>query len=133
MYQSASNDGSSRAWTSRAPLSGSHLYEPALYGVDYRRIPAAKIIRYTSRTKIPQCGPERVRYQDVAENAFYCNAGRFVAYDDERLFPQLAREFGDFTIALTLAHEWGHAVQDQAGLTGPTIASNAPYMQWCLL
>ena len=23
---------------------------------------------------------------------------------------------------LTLAHEWGHAVQDQAGLTGPTIA-----------
>jgi predicted metalloprotease len=95
---------------------------PVLYGVEYRRIPDAKIIAYTSKTKIPRCGPGRVRYKDVAENAFYCNAGKFVAYDDEGLFPQLEREFGDFTIALTLAHEWGHAVQDQAGLRGPTIA-----------
>jgi predicted metalloprotease len=95
---------------------------PALYGVDYRRIPASKIIAYTSTSKIPRCGPGPVRYKDVAQNAFYCNAGKFVAYDDENLFPQLDREFGDFTIALTLAHEWGHAVQDQAGLTGPTIA-----------
>jgi predicted metalloprotease len=95
---------------------------PALYGVPYRRIPAAKIIPYTSTSKIPRCGPGPVRYKDVAANAFYCTAGKFVAYDDEHLFPQLDREFGDFTIALTLAHEWGHAVQDQAGLTGPTIA-----------
>jgi predicted metalloprotease len=63
-----------------------------------------------------------VSYRDVEANAFYCNAGKFVAYDDENLFPQLEKNFGDFTIALTLAHEWGHAIQDQAGLTGPTIA-----------
>ena len=99
---------------------GSEL--PALYGVRYRRIPDAKVIPYTSTSKIPRCGQGRLRYRDVAENAFYCNAGKFLAYDDEGLFPQLDREFGDFTIALTLAHEWGHAVQDQAGLTGPTIA-----------
>ena len=99
---------------------GSEL--PALYGVEYRPIPAAKIIAYTSTSKIPRCGPGKVRYKDVAENAFYCNAGKFVAYDDENLFPQLDVEFGDFTIVLTLAHEWGHAVQDQAGLSGPTIA-----------
>jgi predicted metalloprotease len=95
---------------------------PALYGVVYHRIPASKIIPYTSTSKLPRCGPGPVRYKDVAANAFYCNAGKFVAYDDENLFPRLDREFGDFTIALTLAHEWGHAVQDQAGLTGPTIA-----------
>jgi predicted metalloprotease len=95
---------------------------PVLYGVTYRRIPASKIIPYTSTSRIPRCGPGPVRYKDVAQNAFYCNAGKFVAYDDENLFPQLDREFGDFTIALTLAHEWGHAVQDQAGLSGPTIA-----------
>ncbi|HEY3671829.1 MAG TPA: neutral zinc metallopeptidase [Acidimicrobiia bacterium] len=95
---------------------------PTLYGVRYRKIPASKIIAYTSTSKIPRCGPGRVSYKDVAENAFYCNAGKFVAYDDENLFPQLDEQFGDFTIALTLAHEWGHAVQDQAGLTGPTIA-----------
>jgi predicted metalloprotease len=95
---------------------------PELYGIRYRRIPAAKIIPYTSRSKVPRCGPGRVSYRDVEANAFYCNAGKFVAYDDENLFPQLERNFGDFTIALTLAHEWGHAVQDQARLTGPTIA-----------
>ena len=95
---------------------------PALYGVQYRKIPSSKIIPYTSKSKIPRCGPGKVSYKDVAENAFYCNAGKFVAYDDEKLFPQLDKAFGDFTIALTLAHEWGHAVQDQAGLTGPTIA-----------
>src|SRR6185436_5157018 len=95
---------------------------PALYGVEYRRIPAAKIIPYTSTSKLPRCGPGKVRYQDVAANAFYCSTGNFVAYDDENLFPQLDEEFGDFTIVLTLAHEWGHAIQDQAGLSGPTIA-----------
>ena len=63
-----------------------------------------------------------MRYRDVRSNAFYCNAGKYVAYDDENLFPQLEENFGDFTIALTLAHEWGHAIQDQAGLRGPTIA-----------
>ncbi|MDQ1430153.1 MAG: hypothetical protein QOF40_755 [Actinomycetota bacterium] len=95
---------------------------PEIYGVAYTRIPANRIVPYTSRSKVPRCGPGRVTYRDVAANAFYCNAGKFVAYDDENLFPQLEANFGDFTIALTLAHEWGHAIQDQAGLTGPTIA-----------
>jgi predicted metalloprotease len=95
---------------------------PAVYGVAYTRIPSSHIIAYTSTSKLPHCGPGKVRYRDVAANAFYCNAGKFLAYDDQNLFPQLAAKFGDFTIALTLAHEWGHAIQDQAGLTGPTIA-----------
>ena len=95
---------------------------PEIYGLEYRRIPAARIIPYTSTSKVPRCGPGKVRYRDVQSNAFYCNAGKFVAYDDENLFPQLEENFGDFTIALTLAHEWGHVVQDQAGLSGPTIA-----------
>jgi predicted metalloprotease len=95
---------------------------PELYDVRYRPLPADRIIPYTSTSKVPRCGPGRVSYRDVAANAFYCNAGKFVAYDDEHLFPELEANFGDFTIALTLAHEWGHAIQDQAGLSGPTIA-----------
>ena len=94
---------------------------PAIYGVRYTPIPASRIIPYTSTSKVPRCGPGKVSYKEVAANAFYCNAGRFVAYDDENLFPELNKNFGDFTIALTLAHEWGHAVQDQADVTGPTI------------
>jgi predicted metalloprotease len=95
---------------------------PDLYGVRYQRIADSKIIPHTSTSKLPRCGTGRVRYKDVEGNAFYCNAGKFVAYDDEQLFPQLAEQFGDFTIVVTLAHEWGHAVQDQAGLSGPTLA-----------
>jgi predicted metalloprotease len=95
---------------------------PVVYGIKYTRIPASHVIAYTSKSPIPQCGPKRVTYSDVESNAFYCNAGKFLAYDDEHLFPQLAATFGDFTVALTLAHEWGHAIQDQAGLAGPTIA-----------
>ena len=53
-------------------------------------------------------------YKDLADNAFYCTGGGFLAYDDEHLFPDLDEKWGDFTIALTLAHEWGHAIQDQA-------------------
>jgi predicted metalloprotease len=95
---------------------------PAVYGIAYTRIPPRRILPYTSRSKLPHCGRGKVSYRDLAANAFYCTAGKFIAYDDENLFPQLAANFGDFTIALTLAHEWGHAIQDQAGLTGPTIA-----------
>jgi predicted metalloprotease len=94
---------------------------PDVYGVRYRPIPAAKIIPYTSKTKVPQCGRTHATYKDIANNAFYCSGGGFLAYDDEHLFPDLDAKWGDFTIAITLAHEWGHAIQDQADVTGETI------------
>ena len=95
---------------------------PKVYGITYQPIPDSKVIAYTSKTRIPQCGGKHDTYADVAGNAFYCSIGKYVAYDDQELFPSLAKHFGDFTIALALAHEWGHAIQDQAGITGPTIA-----------
>ena len=94
---------------------------PQVYGIRYTPIPKPKVIAYTSKSRIPQCGTPRQTYDDVAMNAFYCSVGKFVAYDDEELLPYLAKQFGDFTIAMALAHEWGHAIQDQAGITGPTI------------
>ncbi len=94
---------------------------PEVYGIKYRPIPASKIIPYTSKTKVPQCGQGHATYRDIADNAFYCTGGGFLAYDDEHLFPDLDKKWGDFTIAITLAHEWGHAIQDQADVTGETI------------
>jgi predicted metalloprotease len=94
---------------------------PDVYGQAYRRIPASRIYPYTSTTKIPQCGTKHATYKDVKGNAFYCSLGAFVAYDDQTLFPDLYKKFGDFTLALALAHEWGHAIQDQTGTSGPTI------------
>ncbi|MEX2100149.1 MAG: hypothetical protein WEB19_01930 [Acidimicrobiia bacterium] len=94
---------------------------PDVYGIEYERIPPSKIIPYTSRSKVPQCGPRRATYRDLAGNAFYCSGRGFVAYDDENLFPLLDEKWGDFTIAITLAHEWGHAIQDQTDITGDAI------------
>ena len=52
---------------------------------------------------------------DVNGNAFYCLKSNFIAYDDVALMPHLAKTFGTFSVALVLAHEWGHAIQDRAG------------------
>lgn len=50
-------------------------------------------------------------YSDVEENAFYCDEGDFIVYDDAVLFPDFADEFGMSVTALVIAHEWGHAIQ----------------------
>lgn len=48
---------------------------------------------------------------DIRGNAFYCPAQDIVAWDRKGLFPQLQKQFGDFLVAMVLAHEWGHAIQ----------------------
>ena len=50
-------------------------------------------------------------YADVEDNAFYCDEGDFIVYDDALLFPDFADEFGMSVTALVIAHEWGHAIQ----------------------
>ena len=65
--------------------------------------------------KIPACQGHRTRYADVPGNAFYCLQSNFIAYDDVALMPRLAETFGTFSVALVLAHEWGHGIQDRAG------------------
>ena len=50
-------------------------------------------------------------YSFVEDNAFYCLEGDFIVYDDAKLFPEFANEFGPLVTAVILAHEWGHAIQ----------------------
>jgi predicted metalloprotease len=88
---------------------------PDLYGARYQRIPKHRIFAGRPGVKLPSCGGERVGYRDVADNAFYCVGDNFVAYDDKGLFPDLYADIGPFAVALVLAHEFGHAVQDRAG------------------
>ena len=75
---------------------------------------------YTSMSKVPPC-PGVSKYADVAANAFYCPAGDLVAWDDEKLIPGLRKQFGDFTIAIVMAHEIGHAVQTRVEFVGATV------------
>lgn len=87
---------------------------PKLYGKPYK--PVSEIIAAGPGSRLPKCSrDDSGRYDEVEGNAFYCLGGNFVVYDDAELFPQLYRDFGAFSIALVLAHEWGHAIQDRAG------------------
>ena len=89
---------------------------PDLYGARYQRVPKQRIIAGRPGVKLPSCQGERLSYRDVADNAFYCVRDNFVVYDDEHLFPDLYSDIGPFAVALVLAHEFGHAVQDRAGV-----------------
>ncbi len=88
---------------------------PELFGVPW--VPVSDAIPYRpSSGTFPSCGgftADRTFYED---RAFYCEAEDYVAWDDERLFPDLYAEIGDFAIGLILANEWGRAVQSRAGL-----------------
>jgi predicted metalloprotease len=51
---------------------------------------------------------------EIRGNAFYCPSRDVVAWDRINLFPQLKKNFGDFLIAMVLAHEWGHVIQTKS-------------------
>ena len=74
---------------------------------------------YTRSNPPPACGSSRATYQP---NAFYCPAGDFIAWDEEVLIPQLHSQYGPFLVAVVMAHEYGHAIQNRLHLQGlPTI------------
>ena len=74
---------------------------------------------YTRSNPPPACGQEPGTYQP---NAFYCPAGDFIAWDEEVLVPRLYSLYGPFLVAVVMAHEYGHAIQNRLHLQGlPTI------------
>lgn len=101
---------------------GSEL--PAVFGVEYD--PVSEFGPYfISQGDIPFCGGPLKR-EEFETNAFYCPIDDTVQWDAETLMAPLFQEFGNFTVALVLAHEWGHAVQARFGfdhVNQPTIVS----------
>ena len=74
---------------------------------------------YTRSNPPRACGQEPGTYQP---NAFYCPAGDFIAWDEEVLVPRLYSQYGPFLVAVVIAHEYGHAIQNRLHLQGlPTI------------
>ncbi len=96
---------------------------PTVYGGDFKPLSGGIFAAYPERTEpIPGCGTPQTTYADVEGNAFYCSDGDFMAYDDAELLPQLVSQLGQSAVAVVLAHEFGHAVQQRAGeFSQPTI------------
>ena len=91
---------------------------PKNYRIPYR--PLRGYFAYDSVTNPPDCG-SRMRYPDVAGNAFYCRAADYIAFDNEQLFPDLYAGFGDISLGMVLAHEMGHAVQTRTKTRLPSV------------
>ena len=49
-------------------------------------------------------------------NAAFCHDDETIGWDRGELLPALRKAYGDMGVTMVLAHEYGHAVQQQAGL-----------------
>jgi predicted metalloprotease len=92
-------------WTDTFPAVFDDRFEPIeggfhAYGPNTDRVP---------------CGSPPPSYEDIADNAFFCPVGDLIAWDTDRLIPDLRNEFGDFALGIVMAHEYGHVIQERAG------------------
>lgn len=101
-----------RFWTEALPETYSIEFEPVI-----RRVPYDP----NDADTLPECQGEIGPRDLYFDNAFYCQPDDYIAWDDRGLFPDLYDDFGDFTVGLVIAHEYGHAVQARADQDGPTI------------
>ena len=92
---------------------------PDVYGDRYD--PLRLFYAYAAKTRMPVCDNQQLPYLLIQNNAFYCRENDFIAWDDGQLFPDLQRDYGKFALALVLAHEWGHAIQQRAGTDEETV------------
>lgn len=91
---------------------------PKLYGSDYKPVAGGFFAVVPSSGKLPPCAESS---SDISGNAFYCATKDVVAWDSEKLLPELQSKFGDFVIPIVLAHEWGHAIQARSNFTARTV------------
>lgn len=91
-----------------------------LYGLTWD--PPDRYYEY-DRTGELTCGTNRL----VEDNAYYCPAADYVAYDISWFAGYTRRHPGDATTFLIMAHEWGHAAQQNWLESGGGDVWNPPY------
>ena len=96
-----------------------HETYPEVYGDEFQDL--AGFYPYGPGTEMPPCGPFDLAYEEIADNAFYCPDDDIIAWDEGSLMPQLNEDFGAFTVAIVIAHEYGHAAQARFGTPDRTV------------
>jgi predicted metalloprotease len=93
---------------------------PAVYGDEYEPVRGGffAIDAATDPRTLPCAVPD---IELVLYNAYYCPPDDAIAWDQEGLMPDLAAQYGDFTVAVVMAHEWGHAIQERARVNESTV------------
>jgi predicted metalloprotease len=92
---------------------------PEVYGGAFE--PVAGYYPYGPDTPSPPCGGPPPPYEVIADNAFYCPETDIIAWDEHQLLPYLDQEFGSYTVAIVIAHEYGHAIQARADAIDRTV------------
>ena len=95
---------------------------PEVYDDTYKKL-SGGVYAYSAGSRIPTCDGQSLPYLILQQNAFYCPESDFIAWDDQGLFPRLEKKYGRFLLAIVLAHEWGHAIQERSGSYLDTITA----------
>ncbi|WP_067861433.1 neutral zinc metallopeptidase [Nocardia shimofusensis] len=77
--------------------------------------PVERLISWSAKQRSQ--GPEFCKestYRLV--NAAYCRLDKSIGWDRSVLLPTMAETFGQMAVVMVLAHEYGHAIQDQSGI-----------------
>ncbi|HEY7072158.1 MAG TPA: neutral zinc metallopeptidase [Acidimicrobiales bacterium] len=92
---------------------------PEVYGGDFEEL--AGFYPYGPNTDPPPCGNPPPSYEEIADNAFYCDGDDIIAWDEASFIPYMNETFGSFTVPIVIAHEFGHAIQARAGAVDRTV------------
>lgn len=93
---------------------------PDVYGAPFEPL-SGGYHAYGPDIEPPPCGRERLTYEELQGNAFYCPPDDLIAWDRAQLIPEINETYGGLTVGIIFAHELAHAVQDRAGVRGRTI------------
>jgi predicted metalloprotease len=88
---------------------------PAAYGGTFKPVKGIFSL-FPQRTDLPQSCRGKIKYDDVQGNAFYTSCGDIIVYDDDQLIPDLVKQLGQAAVGVVAAHEFGHAIQQRAGV-----------------
>ena len=102
---------------------------PEVFGEEFVPVQGG-FFAYGPDTDQPPCGVPPPSYSEIADNAFYCPGVDLIAWDTDLLIPDLRDAFGDFTLGIVMAHEYGHAIQERAQLFGLTITAEQQADCW---
>jgi predicted metalloprotease len=89
---------------------------PRVFGDEFEPV-SGGFFAYGPNRELPACGGPLL-YEEIAGNAFYCPPDDLIAWDTDNLTNGLLEEFGPYTLAIVMAHEYGHAVQSRIPVSG---------------
>lgn len=82
---------------------------------EWEPLTSDRVIAGRPGVPLPDCNIPMSYEENLAGNAYFCPRADYIAYDDAGLFPRFFTTYGRFSVAMVMAHEFGHVLQERAG------------------